>query len=373
LFFTGISLSTPLFLATLFAVIFGFLAKGFPRKGLLLILIFGVTLLPGIILGFLNSIPAKHIALELTYYLKIPAFFGFFYYYVSEKHFKRLIWIILWAMILTFPLYALTPGEIIDASRDRLRALGYFVSDSIYFSGTKLTEWITFPRNPGFLLSYLDSAYTLYFISAFFIVTAKNIKELIQRLWVIIVSTFLFLSTFTRSTIIALPVSAVSWAYFGLLKGRERIYLFAFIGIVGIIGLLFAFDTLYFLAVKQASAIVHWENIGESLIRISQYPFGTGFGTSGWQGFSQSPLYMYAEGSIFTGMIEMGILFFIWQCVIGVFMFFMSKKVLFPLYLGFFIVSLLLPIGFSTYFTLLFFGYAGVIYHQQQNEQLATK
>jgi hypothetical protein len=72
-------------------------------------------------------------------------------------------------------------------------------------------------------------------------------------------------------------------------------------------------------------------------------------------------------------MIEMGILFFIWQCVIGVFMFFMSKKVLFPLYLGFFIVSLLLPIGFSTYFTLLFFGYAGVIYHQQQNEQLATK
>lgn len=365
--FTGVSISTPLFLIVLLAVLFGYLAKGFPRKGLIVVVLFGVSILPGIAIAFINDIPLKHIILALTYYLKIPAFFTFFYYYVSEKHFTRLVWLVLWGMLAAFPLYALTPGEFIDASRERLRALGYFVSDSIYFSGTKLTEWITFPRNPGFLLSYLDSAYVLYFVTTFFIVTTRTVKEALQRLWIIALSGFLFLSTFTRSTLIALPVSAVSWAYFGLLKGKQRLYLLLFVAAVALIGIILFFDTLYFLVVTQASAIVHWENIGDSLLRIAQYPFGTGFGTSGWQGFSQSPLYMYAEGSLFTGMIEMGFFYFIWQAIVGVFFFFMSRKVLFSLYLGFFVVSILLPIGFSTFFTLLMFGYAGVIYYQQQH------
>src|SRR5690606_19413277 len=124
------------------------------------------------------------------------------------------------------------------------------------------------------------------------------------------------------------------------------LYLLLFVAAVALIGIILFFDTLYFLVVTQASAIVHWENIGDSLLRIAQYPFGTGFGTSGWQGFSQSPLYMYAEGSLFTGMIEMGFFYLIWQVIVGVFFFFMSRKVLFPLYLGFFVVSILLPIGF---------------------------
>lgn len=357
---SGVNITNLLFLVTGITTVYGFLTKGLSKYHLVALVIFGAFLLFGAINGYLNHFQLRNIIYELTYYLKPFVFFYFALYFVRPIHFKRLLWLIFWGMIITIPLYIFSAPDFIDLSRVRLRNIGYEISDSAYFSGTLLKNGFVVPRNPTFLLSYLDSAYVLFFLSAFYVVTLKSLKN-ISKILLIIISGLLFLTTFTRSALIALPVAVLTWLFMNVKSRNIKLGIVGFCIIAGLLSLAIFYNQIVFLFFHQESASIHWVNIFDALKQLSKYPLGTGLGSSGWQGDSTSPLYMYSEGSIFTSLLELGIQFIGWYIALAVFVWNKSKKVLFPILSGYFVIALLLPIGFSTQFNLLFFVALGIL------------
>jgi|GEM_PF-2989858 len=358
---TTVNLSTLLFVLMTVIIILQFLQKKLPRKMIILFIIFALSLIPGLLIGFFVFAynPISVIG-AFFYYLKPPAFFLFGYYLLSEKRIEKINILLLLFGIAAFPFYILFPFELIQYSRIHLRLLGFTITDSIYFSATELRDSVL-PRNPTLLLSYLDSAYVYYFVTSFFIILLKKTKSLFAEVPLILSGLVIFLSTFTRTTLIALPITVGVWIFLGIKNKYIKYSIVALLIIGGLGTMILFYNQLHFLFVTQGSAAIHWENKGAAIERLIQYPFGTGVGSSGWKGDSSSSFYFYSEGSAFTSLLELGVPFAIWYLFLGVYSWIVSRKLLFPLFLGFFVVSLFLPIGFSTQFTILFFGLMGYI------------
>lgn len=360
-FITDINISFGVFIFLAILVTYRIITK-FPSKWIFIVLIaYSAFLFIGVITGIYYKLPLTLIISQLFYYLKPPAFFLFGYYFVSEKAFHKTVEIIFWIMFITTPFFMIFPKEFIEFSRIRLRALGYPISDSEYFSGTLITGIGVIPRNPSLLFSYLDTSYALFFLSAYYTNQIKTFVDY-KNIGKTFTSIVIFLTTFTRSAIGGLGLAIAGILFFKVKNFKQKATFIAVLGIITTFIILIFWSQIYYLLVKQVSAIVHWENIWHSIVRIVEYPLGSGLGSAGWSAIKSSSvpeIFFYAEGGIFTAMIELGLQFIIWFFILGYIVWRISPKFLFPLYMGFLLISIVLPIPFSTQFTLLFFVYLG--------------
>lgn len=317
-----------------------------------LITFYMVFLVISLIVGFIYyDVPIKISLSHMLYYYKPLVFYLFGFFYIRNNvNFNKLTISILIFMII---------GTIVSiyyydffAQKAIEKFLGNnSAANSLEESMGLLLAFSFIPRNITFLLSPLETSFVMFFITSYFYFNSKKLYFSI--------STIILISAFARSAMIAFIVS-VFLRKFILMKQLNRfIYITIFISLILII-IIYFFEQFQFIFINDGSASIHIENLRDALLHISRYPLGLGLGNSGWNG-SNSVYFLYSEGSFFTTLIENGIFFTLFYLLIGIDLYNKSKIFLFPIFIGYIVASLLIPIGFSTLFNLLFFSYYGVL------------
>lgn len=356
-----VNLSTPLFVLLGIFVLIGLAFKGISKPLLICIGLFGLFLAFGFGMGLYRHIAVKNIILSGTYYIKPILFLLLGYLFVTPKVFKKFMWITFFFMVISIPVFVLFGSQLIEISRVRLNDIGFFVPKSIFFSATKIDDYSALPRNPSFLFSYLDTSYVFLFITSMFIVSLKKKMHMVNGLTSLVLSFIGFITTFTRSTFIALPITIVSAVVLRIKNPKIVAGLLFVTTLITVAAIAIFWNKFLAIFVQQDSAAIHITNITDVFARMLKFPLGSGLGSSNWQGQASHPIYFYSEGSFFTTIVELGIQIVPWFGIVAYALFKRSRIVLLPIYLGFLVVSLLLPIGFSTQFLILFCVAFGIL------------
>jgi len=280
---------------------------------------------------------------QLGYYMKPILFFLIGYLFISIKRFTSLMLLAFWITTVGTVLFFLKSNFFITAALER-NPDGQGIAHFFAIGGRYI-------RNCSVYLSPLDTAFICFFLTAFFHQKGKT--------WFLMISFACLVLTMTRSAIIAAIVYFCAHQFF-IKKWKNRvIYLFMLIISLGVVIIVFS-SKLEFLFLKDGSASMHVSNLLEVATDLLRIPFGHGIGYSGWSSIGQKN-HLYSEGSFQATILENGFLFAVFYVFIGYALFKKDKTVSLPIYIGFFVASLMIPIGFSTLFNLIFFTYLGVI------------
>ena len=377
----SVPVTSLMFVIILLLLVYSLFIKTISYKLHLLTFLYLSMLAIGSLQGVYNDIPLKNVLGEYVYYLK-PVFFFFLGYHFSRRNnfdYSQTAKLSLVIMAAGTILAFLFPHHLVDLASKRLS-----VSSSIVYGDSQLQHyWVYNPvfttlfgwlwvtdggfllRNPSLLLSALETGFVSFFLSAYFL----QYKE--KYHWFYFLSSIIILITsFGRSAWIGFIITSVV-IFFQRSKPLTRSLglLFA----LGITAFVFAkfFEELRFLFLLEGSASIHLTNLQDAVKHIITNPLGTGLGTSGWNGYTDSTYYLYSEGSLLTSMIELGFPFLLFQLFLLLQVYLKSKKLLFPHYCGFLGASFFLPIGFSTFFIALFYSYIGCEFNKMRQNGTA--
>jgi len=336
-----------------------FKLSGLSNKVVLFILLYISVLLFSLSITVVKDIPVLLGVKQMFYYLKPLAFLVIGYLVLTRPFFEQYVKIIASFMFLGAFSFYLAPHFFIDSTLSKVglaqEGVGYLYSFSSLI------------RNTTFLLSPLDSSFVMFFLSfhffyKYFISWRKS------YLAMFIASGITLLTTLTRSSLLALILAICIFIY---LKSsmKKRIYIF-FILICLIIGLGAYFNQeLYFIFFIDGSASMHHDNLNEVLSHIANgYFLPSGLATSGWV-TNGMPFNIYSEGSLFATIIENGFMFLVFYIVLFYSTYIYSRDYLFPIVCGYILAAMLIPIGFSTLFNLLFFSYLGICINEHFQEK----
>ena len=363
-FFFDFKIDNILYLNILFLLILGLLQKKRFKKGIFIFVLIYLSIITfGIINGVFNKVSIKIVLSQTLYYFKPLIFFFFGYFFVKKKQFLLLVkWVLIYSLIGTIFFY-LNRSFYIEAIISKFSVYGENISIETLRIWNPETGFVIY-RNPTLLFHVLDSGFILFFISSFYFLQNRN-----KNYSLIFVATIILISTLTRSAVLAFFTMLIIFYYFRL-SLLKRIVLVIFIGVFVFTLYMHFSKQIEFLFIKQGSAKIHLENLINAIKHIQKHPLGTGIGTSGWKGDINNILYLYSEGSILTTIIENGMQFLIIYILIGIYFFYNSRNQLFPIYCGYLVASMLIPIGFSTLFNLLFFVYASILEKENGKESL---
>ncbi len=285
---------------------------------------------------------------QLGYYMKPILFFLMGYLFVSVNRFKSLMLLTFWITAIGTFVFFLKSDFFLAAALDK-NPDGQGIAHFFAIGGQYI-------RNCSVYLSPLDTAFICFFMTTFFHQKGKT--------WMLMISFACLILTLTRSAIIA-SIMYFCVYHFTIRKWNSRIvYLFVlFICLFTVVTVFYS--KVEFLLFKDGSALMHISNFLEVATDAIRFPFGHGIGYSGWSAIGQKN-HLYSEGSFQTTILENGFLFVVFYFFIGYILFKESKVKAFPIYVGFFIASLMIPIGFSTLFNLIFFTYLGIIFKSDE-------
>lgn len=357
--------TTVLFLATLSIVLICLLRIRIINKYILLYAITTLVLtLFGCVIAKAHGINLEIATKSSLYYLKPVVFLFAGYFLFSSSSYRKLIVFANCYFILGTVLFYYSQGDLLNLAHERVFLLGIKVNEGYNFSTVPILGFVQ--RNTTLVLGALESSYALFFIVCYFFQHYLDFKRW-QYLVFSILSIIMLILTVTRSSMIATAVAAFFLTSQRLKKGvSKRISAIALIVLVSATFLLLGNHVHEWLVV-EGSATIHRENLIETTRKIVDNPFGTGLGTSGWKGATESPYYLYSEGSTLTTLIELGVQSLVLPALTLFICCKYSKKFLFPVFSGYFIASLLIPIGFSTLFLLLFYVMVGVLIKENCN------
>ena len=305
---------------------------------------------------------------EFAYYMKPILFFIIGLVSLSKKSFEKVCIFTFLTMVIGTIFVLINSSKMVEFSSSRLLAMGYddkgikvhIWSFNILFANAFRWFWPTengsILRNPTFMLSPLDSGYILAFLSLYFLLLRKTKKSFC---FFGIISFLMLVSTFVRSALImffvALLINSICKS------GKFAVFYIILIVLVLVLFVSSFYNELQYIFLLEGSASIHNNNLIEGLQHIAKYWMGTGIGSSGWQGDPSSEFYVYSEGSLFTSIIENGFAIIMVYATMWMCLYYRSKFLLFPIYIGYLTASMLIPIGFSTGFNLLFFSAFGII------------
>lgn len=304
--------------------------------------------------GWQQGFSAIDMAKEFYYYAKSLLFFllgihsiRFFRY---SKYFK---WLLVFLLLGTIFFYAF-PTHFIGASHDKSHigsGWGHFLSFGFFL------------RSGSFLLSPLETAFFSGFLGIYFVYYQKTIR--LGWEYFLLASACLVLSM-TRSVIMAygLVVLFIYLTRKWESSGWKMNWIFPFL--IGFFFIVLGWFSRDYLIKSDGSFMLHFENLNAVLNYLIKNPWGYGMSSSGYVSVIAKRDAMYSEGSFFTTLIECGVQSLILFLLLGIYCF---RKGLFSLslFLFYFSISLVLPIGFSTPFCFLFFGTLGALSHLNEN------
>jgi hypothetical protein len=316
------------------------------RAALFLSIYLAWILVYAIIIPRYYDIKLKFSVAQFLYYLKPAYFFLLGYVALKKRTFDRILVVLLWYLTLGSVVYYLNWFFFVQSAIARApeaQSYGHFFA----IGGHLL-------RNCSLMLSPLDTSYITFFLSLHFFSHGRKAYAAMAFA--------LMLSTLTRSTVIGWLFGFVLYFFFRSGAVGKIRYLLMFTIILATVSVIF-FSELTFLLVTDGSAGIHQENLMSVIRSLIQNPLGRGIGYSGW-GTLGMPGHLYSEGSLLSNLLENGFAFLIFYIAVGGCLYRRSRTYLLPIFLGYAVISLLLPIGYSTLFNMLLFTAIGVILRQ---------
>jgi hypothetical protein len=363
----GFNVSNITFLISAVWVLFLVIYKRLDKKTFIFLILYGLSLLPAIAIAQLNGIGLSHTIGQFEYYLKPPLFFLIGYLGISKETFRPLLLITFLFMFGSAMLYTIDLPASVSLASDRFQVLNpndgtqKFAPDAPLhaFQEAKYPVIGRVLRNGSLFFNALDSGFAFFFMTSYFVMEFFNTKRKKQNFVLGLLSTIGLILAIVRSAMIGTAIASAIRLFQHIPSRKTRIVLLTLGTIAGLL-LIFLFQDIFMkIFVTEGSATIHAENKLGAIEQITKFPFGTGLGSSGYDLDPQFEYSFYSEGSFYTNIIEHGIWFTVWYFIVGFITYVVSKKTLFPIYVGFIIASLLIPIGFATHFMLLFFSYLG--------------
>ncbi|EJF10557.1 rhamnosyl transferase [Pontibacter sp. BAB1700] len=346
---SGININKYLYAAVLLSIVVAFFISRIKKAVIYAILVYTVFLILSGLNGVLNELAFQAILSQFGYYFKPILFFLFGYFFIRKSDYNSVIQFIFYFMVAGSLIFFTSPDFFIEqAILKSPEGQGY---EHFYsFGGTAL-------RNSTLLLSPLDSGYIFMFLSLHFLSIYIQEKE---YKWHLLACIVLAISTITRSAILGLIAGSIFYFWISLDFNRRFVFIIVLSFLAAILGTIY-YQKIYYILIKDGSASIHIENLVDSLKALASRPWGYGLGYSGWAGISHNDKALYSEGFFFMTLIEHGVLFLLFYLFIFVVLFNYSKKYLLPIYIGFIVASLMIPIGLSTVFNCAFFTYFGLL------------
>jgi len=376
---TGKVLNNYVFiLLLLFLIISRLTVKTISNKIVIYTCCYMMLLIFALLMSQLYNISIKNAIYQLLYYIKPMLFFLVGYYYIDRKEYNKLVCYVFLIMCLGTIYTYFKSNDLIAIINSRMSELGYqsnsesnkahiWVFNPVYrilFGKMWITDGGLILRNPTLLLSPLESGFVLAFISSFFMIKSNLTSKKYYLLYII--SIILLITTFVRTSWIYFIISFLLFHLMDKNKIKKAMITGSFIIVFIIVFNIFN-EQIKYLLFHESSASIHNDNLSSGLKHIFKYIFGTGLGSSGWRGDTLSKYYLYSEGSIITSIIENGIQFVFVYMILFVKIFERSPKIMLPLLIAFLTGSFLLPMGFSTFFGILFFTMLGMILNRKKN------
>lgn len=319
-------------------------------------ILFGYSFLVGINNGYTIQSMMK----EFYYYAKPFIFFLFGINSIKIFHESRYFKYLSLLLALGTILFYLFPTEFISASHVKSKigeGWGHFLTFKVFL------------RSGSFLLSPLETSFISAFLGLYFF---HNRNHFLLGWQFFQLASICLLMSMTRSVILAYFIS-VLFLFLSTrfaLSGKWIKWILP--GFLGSIILLVGLISKDYIIKNDGSIMLHFTNLDKVLTFISNNPWGYGMSSSGFISVLEGRDAMYSEGSLFTYLIECGIqstlLFGLlgWYCL--------KKGVLSTTFFLFYLmVSLVLPIGFSSTFDFMFFGFLGSISNWNANRYFDYK
>jgi hypothetical protein len=310
--------------------------------------------------GILNGYRKQEIIQELYYYSKsiIFYFLGIINItpYKTSNFLKNITEIIFTGTIIFFTF----PELFVEAAH---------IKSGIGSGWGHFTSFNFLLRSGSIFLSPLETAFVSSFIGIYFFYYRNSIKN--GNLY-FYVSTLCLLLSITRSVTIIYSICII---YIYLKKRNLVSFKWASWAIPLTLSILVTLVGLYLKEIiikNDGSIMLHFENLTNILTHIKYNPFGYGMSSSGYASVLAGRDNLYSEGSFFTYIIECGIQSIILFLILA---YISIKKgtLAQSLFVFFILVSFVLPIGFSTPFCFLYFGYLGNLIIKDESNNLNNK
>lgn len=323
---------------------------------LIALTIFGYS----IYIGLEKEYSLNAITKELYYYSKPFVFFAFGITTLNifnKSHFFKLLLILL---ALGTALFYLYPAEFISASHERSKigdGWGHFISFKVFL------------RTGSFLLSPLETSFFSAFLGLYFF---HNRHHFLLGWQYFQLATICLFMSMTRSVIMAYAISLLFLFLSDRFKLSGKWIKWILPGTLGILLVILGWALKELILKNDGSIMLHFSNLNTVLTYLFKNPWGYGMSSSGYVSVLEGRDGMYSEGSFFTYLVECGVQSLIlfgaltWYCL--------KKGNLATTFLLFYLmVSLVLPIGFSSTFDFMFFGFLGSISRWNANRYFDYK
>jgi hypothetical protein len=282
-------------------------------------------------------------------YVRPPLFILCGYLFFKKRNFDLFLIVLLFFLIAGSIMYYSNPA--------------YFIMQSLIKSDLPLENAGTFVsfailRNGSVLLTPLETGFVCFFLMYHFIVKSQDNR--MYLLWAA-VSCAILITTYTRSAMLALVIALLTRA---ILFSKAKMILFIVFFIIACllaIAYLCYSDVINYVLFNNPSSEVHFSNFYRAIGHIGSNLFGYGLGSSGLKGDLSSSFYVYSEGSLFTNLIEIGLPILLIYFLLGYYTFQHSPFYLFPAFTGFTIASVMIPIGLSMFFAMVFYTACGTV------------
>jgi hypothetical protein len=332
-----------------------FLDSGFDNK--LIISLLFLTFGQSVLIGFINGFEVTQILSELYFYSKSVLFYFFgiicIYPHKNAKFYQNLTEIVFTGTIVFF----IFPEEFVEAAH---------LKSGIGSGWGHFTSFNFLLRSGSIFLSPLETAFVSSFLGIYFFYFEDKLKN--GRLY-FIVSTLCLLLSVTRSVTIIYATCIV----FIYLDKKINVFFkwtiwaipLLFILVISMFGWIFKDEILSY----DGSIMLHFQNLNATVANILNKPFGYGMSSSGYASVLAGRDKLYSEGSFFTYIIECGVQSIFLFVILGYYTIKQNALVQ-ALFIFYLLVSFVLPIGFSTPFCFLYFGYLGSLRVRNESSYL---